>query len=128
VEERSWLVDLVYCGRGIYVVSCAKHHLIWSAKVALRRLGSSQKIAEEVFGVHRSFGETAKCGKVVAKNENQKKRKKKASNFRGKNKNAKHHYHLGAKVEKGVAWGALGVPWDGLGRPLGPKSSAESTF
>ena len=42
--------------------------------------------------------------------------------------NAKEDYHLSANVEKGVSWEASGTPRDGLGRPLGPKSSPELTF
>jgi hypothetical protein len=42
--------------------------------------------------------------------------------------NAKQHYNLSAKVEKGVSWEASGTPRDDLGKPLGPKSSPELTF
>ena len=42
--------------------------------------------------------------------------------------NAEQHYHLGTKVQKGVSWEVSGTARDGLGRPLGPKTSPELTF
>ena len=94
----------------------------------LGALGPPMGLAEEVLGIQGSFGETGGRGKVVAMSEKPEKIKRKTRDFQGKNGNAKQHYQLSAKVAKGVAWGALGLPGDGLGRPLGPESSAESTF
>ena len=54
--------------------------------------------------------------------------KKRVCDFRKLVENAKEHYHLGTKVEKGVPWEASGIPWDELGKPWGPKSSPELTF
>ena len=102
--------------------------LLCVAWVLLGALGPPRGLAEEVLGVQGSFGETGGRGKVVAMSEKTETIKRKTRDFRGNNGNAKHHYQLSAKVAKGVAWGALGLPWDGLGRPLGPKSSPELTF
>ena len=53
---------------------------------------------------------------------------KKALAFSPFFENAEQNYHLATKVEKGVSWEALGAPWGGLGRPLGPKTTSEPTF
>ena len=42
--------------------------------------------------------------------------------------NAKQDWHLATKVETGVSWEALGIPWDELGRPRGAKSYPELMF
>ena len=58
--------------------------LLCVAWVLLGSLGPPRELAEEVWGSRGSFGETGGRGKVVAENENPKKRKKKACDFRRK--------------------------------------------
>ena len=41
--------------------------------------------------------------------------------------NGEQHYHLGAKVEKGVSWEALGAPRDAFGTPWGKKTLPNTT-